>query len=56
MGSEGSLGIVTKLTLKLIPKPEASASVLVGYPSLDAALASMGKVFAAGILPAPWNL
>ena len=51
VGSEGSLGIVTKLTLKLIPKPEASASVLVGYPSLDAALASMGKVFAAGILP-----
>lgn len=51
VGSEGTLGIITKLILKLIPKPEASASVLVGYPSLDAALASMSKVFAAGILP-----
>ncbi len=51
VGSEGTLGIVTKLYLKLLPKPEASASVLVGYPSLDAALSSMGKVFAAGILP-----
>ena len=51
VGSEGTLGIVTKLILKLLPRPEASASVLVGYPSLDAALASMSKVFAAGILP-----
>lgn len=51
VGSEGTLGIVTKLILKLIPKPESSASVLVGYPSLDAALSSMSKVFAAGILP-----
>ena len=55
VGSEGTLGIVTKLYLKLLPKPESSASVLVGYPSLDAALSSMSKVFAAGILPVPWN-
>ncbi len=51
VGSEGTLGILTRLILKLLPKPEASASVLAGYPSLDAALSSMGKVFAAGILP-----
>jgi len=51
VGSEGTLGIVVKLILKLIPKPEASASVLVGYASLDDALSSMSKVFAAGILP-----
>jgi D-lactate dehydrogenase (cytochrome)/glycolate oxidase len=52
VGSEGTLGIVTKLILKLIPRPETSASVLVGYASLDNALNSMSKVFAAGILPA----
>jgi len=52
VGSEGTLGIVTKLILKLIPKPESSASVLVGYASLDEALSSMSNVFAAGILPA----
>jgi D-lactate dehydrogenase (cytochrome)/glycolate oxidase len=52
VGCEGTLGIVTRLILKLIPKPEASASVLVGYRSLDEALSSMSKVFSAGILPA----
>lgn len=51
VGSEGTLGVITKIYLKLLPKPEASASVLAGYPSLDAALLSMGKVFSAGILP-----
>ena len=50
-GSEGTLGILTRLVLKLIPKPESTASVLVGYPSLEAALSSMANVFAAGILP-----
>lgn len=51
VGSEGTLGILTRLYLKLLPKPEASASVLAGYASLDAALASMAGVFRAGLLP-----
>ncbi len=51
VGSEGTLGIVTKLYLKLIPLPETSASVLAGYASLDDAMKSMAKVFHAGILP-----
>ncbi len=51
VGSEGTLGILTKLILKLLPKPEASASLLAGYASVDEAAASMGRVFAAGILP-----
>ena len=51
VGSEGTLGIVTKLYLKLLPLPELSASVLAGYASLDDAMKSMAKVFHAGILP-----
>lgn len=51
VGSEGTLGIITRLLLKLIPKPEASASLLAGFTSLDAALEAMGRLFAAGLLP-----
>lgn len=55
VGSDGTLGIVTKLYLKLLPKPESSASVLVGYPSLDAALSSMSKSSPQASCPVPWN-
>lgn len=51
VGSEGTLGILTKIYLKLIPLPETSASVLAGYATLDDAINSMAKVFEAGILP-----
>ena len=51
VGSEGTLGFVSKLWLKLLPKPEASASVLLGYDSYVSALGAVGDIFAAGILP-----
>jgi len=51
VGSCGTLGVFTNLTLKLIPLPESSATVLVAYPSLHAALTGARGVFRAGILP-----
>ncbi len=51
VGSEGTLGVITKLWLKLIPKPEASASVLVGFDGYESALNAVGQIFAAGVLP-----
>jgi D-lactate dehydrogenase (cytochrome)/glycolate oxidase len=50
-GSEGTLGVITEMTLKLIPLPEASASILVGFDSLKAAMDCVRNVFATGILP-----
>ncbi len=50
-GSEGTLAFITRLTLKLLPKPEASASLAASYDDLDAALAAAANVFASGILP-----
>jgi len=55
-GSEGTLAFITRLTLKLLPKPEASASLAASYDSLDAALTAAQNVFASGILPTSMEL
>jgi glycolate oxidase len=52
VGSAGTLGIFTELTLKLLPKPTASASVLAGFAGTADAMAAAGAVFRAGLLPA----
>ena len=39
IGSEGTLGIITELTLKLVPLPRATAHVLAVFPSPETALA-----------------
>jgi len=51
VGSCGTLGIFTKLILKLLPLPESSATVLGAFGSLKEALEGAHNVFRAGILP-----
>lgn len=51
VGSNGRLGLITELTLKLIPLPESSASILVGFTDLESGLDGAGAIFQAGILP-----
>ena len=51
VGSGGTLGIITRLTLKLLPLPEAQASLLCAFASLEAALDAARAGFEAGILP-----
>lgn len=51
VGSEGTLGFFTRLTVKLLPLPQATATLAVAYASIDAALTAAGDVFRAGILP-----
>lgn len=51
VGSCGTLGIFTKLTLKLLPLPESSATILGAFGSLKEALEGARGVFRAGILP-----
>ena len=51
VGSCGTLGIFTRLTLKLLPLPEGSATVLGAFGSLKDALEGARGVFRAGILP-----
>lgn len=52
VGSNGKLGLMTEVTVKLIPLPETSASVLVGFGDLRSAMDGAQAVFRAGVLPA----
>ncbi len=52
VGSEGMLGIVTEVTLKLLRKPEATRTFFATFPSTDEAGAAVSGIIAAGILPA----
>jgi glycolate oxidase len=51
-GSEGTLGIVTKIVVKLTPAPEAVHLVLAAYDSLEAGGRAVTDIIAAGIVPA----
>ena len=51
VGSEGLLGIALEATLRLLPVPEATHTVLAAYPDLRAAGDAVAAVVAAGLLP-----
>ncbi len=51
VGSEGVLGIVTRIRLRCIPKPQARGIAMAVYDQLDDAPASVMEVYQAGILP-----
>lgn len=52
VGSEGTLGIVTKVTLRLVHKPEEIQTILAAFNTTDEAGAAVSAIIAAGILPA----
>lgn len=51
VGSEGTLGIVTKAVLKLIPLPQQSLLMLAPFRSLEGACSAVSAIFQAGITP-----
>ena len=52
IGSEGTLGIATSVTVRLTRLPEEVRTVLVGFESTDQAGAATSAIIAAGVLPA----
>ena len=52
IGSEGLLGIVTEVTVKLTPKPQLAQVALASFASVETAGAAVGEIIAAGIIPA----
>ena len=52
VGSEGTLGIATRVTLRIVRAPETVRTLLAGFASTDAAGVAVSAIVAAGILPA----
>lgn len=56
VGSEGTLGIVTKIVLKLIPHPAYDLLMLVPFKSLEKAGEAVSAIFRAGFIPSAMEL
>ena len=52
VGSEGTLGVITEITLSLIPSPETKRTLLAFYDSLEDAAETVSSIIAAKIVPA----
>jgi glycolate oxidase len=50
-GSEGLLGVVTEVTVRLLKKPETARALLVGFSSSEDAGACVSRIIGAGIIP-----
>ena len=51
IGSEGTLGIITKVLLKLVPKPHAKKTLLATFARMDAAAETVSAIIAEKIIP-----
>lgn len=51
VGSEGTLGVVTQLTMKLIPAPKADVSLILPFADIETAIASVPTIKLAGLDP-----
>jgi glycolate oxidase len=51
-GSEGMLGIVTEVTVRILPRPPGARAALIGFASDEAAGDCVARIIAAGIIPA----
>ena len=52
VGSEGLLGVVTEVTVRLLSQPQSARAMLIGFPSVESAGQSVADIIAEGIIPA----
>ncbi len=55
-GSEGTLALVTRINVRLLPKPQTKRTLQAIYNSLEVAVDTVSKIIAAGIIPATLEL
>jgi D-lactate dehydrogenase (cytochrome) len=55
-GSEGTLGLITEATLRLVPIPEHVSAAIVSFPSTQAAAEAVFEIMGAGLSPAALEL
>ena len=51
VGSEGLLGVVTEVTVRILPKPPGARAVLIGFPTIEGAGDCVAAVIGRGIIP-----
>ncbi|WP_322996946.1 FAD-linked oxidase C-terminal domain-containing protein [Castellaniella sp.] len=56
IGSEGMLGLVTEVTVRLIPRPQLAQVVMASFPSVELAGQGVTRIIADGIIPAGLEL
>src|SRR5882672_3348464 len=56
IGSEGTLGIVTEICVRLLPRPEAVKTMLFDFTTIEDACRAVSAVIAAGIVPAAMEI
>ena len=52
VGSEGLLGVVTEVTVRILPSPQTARALLIGFPTVEQAGQCVAEVIAAGVIPA----
>src|SRR6185369_11555310 len=56
VGSEGTLGIVTEICVRLLPKPQAVKTMLFDFETIEQSCRAVSATIAAGIVPAAMEI
>jgi len=56
IGSEGTLGVITQITVKILPAPQAKQTVLASFADLDKTTETVVEILARGIIPSSLEL